>query len=44
MNEFFLLQDTAKPINGVGGASVVTSLRKGKKHCTAAVRDGKDKM
>jgi len=29
----------AKPICGAGGASVKTYLRKGKKHCAAAVRE-----
>ena len=29
----------AKPISDAGGTSVVTYLRKGKKHCAAAVRE-----
>ena len=33
----------AEPIRDAGGASVITYLRKGKKHCEAAVRERREK-
>ena len=39
-----LLLAKAEPISDAGGASVITYLRKGKKHCTAAVGERSEKM
>ena len=38
------LQAKAEPISDAGGPAVITYLRKGKKHCTAPVRERSEKM